>query len=241
MQSKEVAIRKRTQIAMANRMMFLWVAGVSVLFGFALVAAIFLTQKLFFNERVLHEKSTTVTTLKANNTNIKLLESQVRVLDTNQSLLNARAVETDKAVQVILDALPSTVNSATFGASIKDKLLAGISGLEVITFLVYPVPGVESLSAESAAQISTSAVSQNQITFLLSIKANVDPNLNLSAADQAAERKRIMSTVLLRFESSIRAIDITNLKIQGQDTLTIQGRGFYEPVRSVDLKYKVVK
>ena len=115
MQSKEVAIRKRTQIAMANRMMFLWVAGVSVLFGFALVAAIFLTQKLFFNERVLHEKSTTVTTLKANNTNIKLLESQVRVLDTNQSLLNARAVETDKAVQVILDALPSTVNSATFG------------------------------------------------------------------------------------------------------------------------------
>ena len=50
MQPKGVAIRKRTQIAMANRAMFLWVAGVSVVFGFALVGSIFLNQMLLFNE-----------------------------------------------------------------------------------------------------------------------------------------------------------------------------------------------
>ena len=36
MQPKGKAIRKRTQIATANRIMFLWVAGVSVVFGLLL-------------------------------------------------------------------------------------------------------------------------------------------------------------------------------------------------------------
>ena len=63
MQSKNAAFRKRTQIAIANRIMFLWVAGVSVIFGFALVAIIFLSQMLMFNQRVIHEKETTVATL----------------------------------------------------------------------------------------------------------------------------------------------------------------------------------
>jgi len=71
MQTKGVAFRKRAQIAKANRVMFLWVAGVSVVFGVALVGTIFLTQMLFFNERALQEKDRTIATLQP-----QLIQSQ---------------------------------------------------------------------------------------------------------------------------------------------------------------------
>jgi len=50
MKPNDTALRKRTQISQANRTMFLWIAGASALVGFALVASIFLGQKLLFNE-----------------------------------------------------------------------------------------------------------------------------------------------------------------------------------------------
>ena len=91
MQPKVTAIRKRTQIATANRMMFVWVAGVSILFGFSVVGVMFLTQMLFFNERVLNEKNLTVQTLNTNNANIPELEEKVRILNTNKALISSKS------------------------------------------------------------------------------------------------------------------------------------------------------
>ena len=155
MPTKIVAIRKRTQIAMANRVMFIWVAGVSVVFGFALVGSMFLTQMLLFNNRVIQEKNRTIATLMTDNSNVQDLESKVRLLDTNQALIDSKATPDDRAVQVILDALPSEANSLALGASIQKKLLA-IPGLEIITLQVDPVAGIESLSADSGVQYVSS-------------------------------------------------------------------------------------
>ena len=166
MQSKGAALRKRTQIAMANRVMFLWVAGVSVVFGFALVGTIFLTQMLLFNERVLQEKDRTVATLNANNINIKELESQIRVLDTNQALIDSKANSSDHAVQVVLDALPSEANSLALGASIQTKLLAGISGLTLNSLAVDTVEEIDSLNSSNLTD------SQNEIKFSFSVSGN---------------------------------------------------------------------
>ena len=69
------AIRKRTQIAHANRVMFLWVVGASVIFGISVVVASFLVQMLLFNERVLTAKNQTVSTLDTDNSNIKPLQA----------------------------------------------------------------------------------------------------------------------------------------------------------------------
>jgi len=230
MQQKGAALRKRTQIAMANRVMFLWVAGVSVLFGFALVGSIFLTQKLLFNERVLNEKDRTVVILKSNNGNIKGLEDQIRVLDTNQALIDAKSESDDQAIQVILDALPSDANSLALGASIQNKLLANISGLTLNSLQVDPVIGVESLSGESSvenASVATSG-SKNEITFRFSV-----------TGDEAA-----LKQVLRNLELSIRTIDVISLKIEGQgatSVLSVQARAFYEPARVVQLKDKTVR
>ncbi len=230
MQPKVVALRKRTQIATANRVMFLWVAGVSVVFGFALVGTIFLTQMLLFNERVLQEKDRTVATLKTDNDNIPELESQIRVLDTNQALINSKAEPSDQAIQVILDALPSDANSLALGASLQNKLLAGIEGLTLNSLQVDPVVGIESLTGDSSIENASPVLSniQSEITFRFSVSGD----------------EKALKQVLHNLEISIRTIDVTSLRIENQGltrALSVQARAFYEPARVVQLMDKTVK
>jgi len=231
MQSKDVAIRKRTQIAKANRTMFMWVAAVSAVVGVALVGSIFLIQKIAFNEKILAEKNKTVSILEKNNNSISELESQVRVLDSNQALIDSKAKPDDQAIQVILDALPQSANSLALGASLQNKLLSGIPGLTINTLKVDPVVGIESLSSDSTTTSSSSSVSisgQPQITFRFSVVGS----------------ETALKEVLTRLERSIRTIDITSLRIESQGSnrlLTIQARAFYELARTVELKDKVVK
>jgi hypothetical protein len=228
MQPKNVAIRKRTQIMKANRTMFIWVAGVSVVFGVALVGIIFLTQMLLFNERVLQQKNLTISTLATNNSNISALESQVRVLDTNEALISSKAKPDDQAIQVILDALPSDANSLALGASLQTKLLSGIPNLSLNSIQVDPVVGVESLSSSSVVSALPVSTSENNITFRFSVTGS-DASLR---------------QVLQNLESSIRTIDIISLKIESQGSvrvLSVEAQAFYEPARVVQLKDMVVK
>ena len=230
MQPKFIALRKRSQIATANRTMFFWVAGVSVVFGFALVSTIFLTQMLLFNERVLQEKDKTVAILKANNANIPELEAQIRMLDTNPALMSAKAQSDDQAIQVILDALPSEANSLALGASLQNKLLAGIAGLTLSSLQVDSVVGSESYNVGSTINdnSATALNAPNEISFRFSV-----------SGDEAA-----LKQVLTNLERSIRTIHISSLKIESQGStraLSIQAKAFYEPRRIVGLKDKTVK
>jgi len=229
MKPTNTAFRKRTQISKANRTMFLWVAGASALVAFAVVGSIFLGQKLIFNEKVLIEKNKTVSTLNANNAAVSELETNVRVLDTNESLLKARAKDTDQAVQVILDALPADANSLALGASLQNKLLAGIPGLTIESLQVDPVVGIESLTADETVVSGTEAAdTANQITFRFSVSGNQD------ALRQA----------LTNLERSIRTVDILSLQIENQGSgqlMTVIARAYYEPTKNVVLYDKVVK
>jgi len=223
MQPKGVAIRKRTQIAKANRVMFLWVAAVSAVVGLALVISIFLGQMLFFNERVLKEKDKTVATLAANNDSVTALESQIRALDANQALIDSKARPSDQALQVILDALPADANSLALGASLQNKLLTGVT---INSLQVDPVVGVETLG--SGQSKSTASSGQPQINFRFSVSGSAEA----------------LKNVLRNLESSIRTIDILSLKIENQGdarALTVQARAFYEPSREVKLRDKTVK
>lgn len=228
MKPNDTALRKRSQIAKANRTMFLWIAIASALVGFAAVASIFLAQKLIFNEKVLFEKNKTVSTLSANNKVISELQSQVRALDADASLAKVKATDTDQAIQVILDALPSDANSLALGASLQNKLLAGIDGLVLESLQVDPVLGVESLSDSNVESGSGTAAGGNEITFRFSV----------SGSQQA------LLQALTNLERSIRTIDIINLKIENQGSgqvMTISGRAFYEPSKVVELYDKAVR
>lgn len=226
---KKVALRKRTMIEKANRTMFVWVACASVVVGVSIVAIIFLVQMLMFNEKVLAEKNRTVATLKQNNANVPDLEAAVRVLDTDQALIDAKANSDDQAVQVILDALPSEVNSLAFGSSLQTKIL-NIPGLTIDKMQVDPVQGIESfeMGTSQNAVSDDSSSSQGEITFRVSVIGS----------------EAVLKQALLNIEKSIRTIDITMLKIETQtnaNMMTIEGRAYYEPARTVELKEMVIK
>lgn len=219
------ALRKRQQIAKANRMMFLWVAGVSVVVGIALVLSIFLVQKLLFNEQVLGKKNETVGILTENNKIVTKLKDNARVLNTNQNLLDSRAKEEDTALQVILDALPSEPNSSALGSSLQNVLLPG-DGIQVESLTVEPVAGAEGTSEAEDATASTG----NTIGFTFSVSAPSDK------IDSLRE-------LLRRLEKSIRAIDVQTATIEMQGsriTLTASAIAYYEPTKSIELKTESV-
>ncbi len=229
---KDVAIRKRQQIAGANKTMFLWVAGISVVVGFCAVGALFLTQKMLFNEKVLSEKSKTAAILVKNNEIIDDLKAKVRVLNTNQSLMDSRAKTDDQPLQVVLDALPAEANSTALGSSLQEKLIPG-AGITIESFAMDTIQGVETQSSDDVQNASSSSASEgeNQITFRFAVSASSDNPTPLKE-------------VLQRLERSVRAIDITSLTIETQGpkiVLSVEGRAFYQPAKTVELKDKTVK
>lgn len=238
MQQKNAALRKRSQIAKANKTMFITIAVVSVIVGFASVASMFLFQKLTFNEKILKEKGNTVSILKANNANIEELKNLIRVLDTNQVLESLKTSTDSSAVQVVLDALPSDANSSALGASLQNVLL-NVPGVTIESLDVKPVDGVESLSSDSTTVSGTSAGTSTTtaITTSISFTASV-------TGDSTA-----LKTLLQKFEKSIRTIQVDSLKIENQTTvsgasllnMSINGRAFYQAEKSIELKDKVVK
>lgn len=230
MATKEVALRKRQQIAKANRTMFLWVAGVSVIVGFAAVGSIFLVQKLAFNQKVINEKNNTVSILTKNNKAVAELKDNIRLLDTNEGLNSVKAKSDDKALQVVLDALPADGNSLALGSSLQQKLIEGIPGLTLESLNMTPVAGVEvssSTNVQSATPVAGNK-DKNKIVFKLAVSGDANA----------------LKQLLDRFEHSIRAIDVTNLVLEqtnGKLTMTIDANAFYEPERVIELTDKVVK
>ena len=123
MEAKSIGVKKRQQIANANRTMFLWVTGISVVIGFALVLSIFLGQKILFGEKVLAQKNKTVATLEVNQKIISELQNNIRVLDTNQGLKDTRLNDSDRPIQSVRG------GSGAGSASILTGIVSGGAGL----------------------------------------------------------------------------------------------------------------
>jgi len=228
-QQPTTVVRKRQQIANANRTMFIWVALASVVVGVAAVAIVFLGQKALFNERVLAEKANTAGVLEQNLDTIAELKDQVRLMNTNDALRSAMAPGETQPIQVVLDALPSEVNSSALGASLM-KMIKEDTRIQDESFRVDPVAGIE-LSDDLAVQDASETGLPNQINFSFAV--------SVSASDVNA-----LKELLQRLERSIRAIDVTKLAIEGQGdrvVMTVDGNAYYEPAKTVELKDKTVK
>ncbi|HEV7951881.1 MAG TPA: hypothetical protein VGO98_00705 [Candidatus Saccharimonadales bacterium] len=232
MAEQAVALRKRQQIAKANKMMFMWVAAISAVVGFAIVGAIFLYQKAAFNEKVLDAKSQTASTLRDSNKAVVELENRIRQMNTNQALKDSMAPNQTQPIRVVLDALPAEANSPALGASLQEKFLND-PALKIESLIPDTIAGVESQSDASVedASATTDVAAVNEVTFRFSVSTDL---ANTS----------VLKDLLQKLERSIRAIDITSLKIETQGErllLSAEGRAFYEPAKTVELKEETVK
>lgn len=219
--SQDMAMRKRQQIASSSKAMFIWVAAASVVVGFAVVIGWFLSQQILFREKVITEKNRTVTILQDNNKATTGLIDNVRVLETNPALNAAKAQPNERALQVVLDALPADANTLALGASLQNRLFGSVANVKI-----------ESLSVKQPGDVTGTAVSHGAVQSIGFTAVVTSPDINA------------IRDVQKKLESSIRTIDIDSLKIEKSDarvTMTLQGHAYYLPERNLTLTDKVVK
>jgi len=200
------SMKKRQVIANSNRTMFVWIAIMSAVVGICIVVGYFLVQQILFKTKVTNELDTTASTLHENNNDAQALIDNVRVLETNDALNSTKSQPEEKALQVILDALPADANTLALGASLQQKLLVGIDGITV-----------DSLSV--ASQDTTSV--DGQLPFTLTVRSS-DANA--------------LKDLLRKFERSIRIIDIDTFSLEKGDsdyTMTMQAHAYYQSAKVI--------
>ena len=221
---KDQSAGKRQQIYKSGRTMFAWVAGASVIAGFAVVVAGFLIQRIVFESKVVVEKQNTVNTLQANNKAVDKLRDEIRVLNTNAALSSVKLNDNEEPLRVILDALPADNNALALGASVQ-SLVARTSDVKLESFQV----GEDVATSDDTAKLGSSVKGVQQIPFTMSI----------SAANPDALRD-----VLKNLEKPIRVIDIDAMTIEQGDSrvvMTVNGHGYYLPAKTIQLTKKEVK
>lgn len=220
-----VALRKRAQIARANRIMFIWVACASVVVSASIVIVIVMVQKGVHNQKAITELNKTVKTLKENNDSVTPLKDSIRQLGSNKSLLALRANESDNALQVILDALPADSNPSALGASLQVKLFQ--PDLEVESIEVTPA-GDPTAASDTTAGDTTSTNTAGVIEFRFTVKGD------------AAQLKELLE----RLERSIRTIQLNRIVIEStgdKQSLSVIGHAYYEPAKTLQLKTVEIK
>lgn len=219
------AVRKRQQISDSSKQMFIWVAGMSAVVGAALVVSWFVWQQIASKNQVIDAKNETVRILKANNEAAPQLRDNIKLLEANPDLAAAKANDDQKALQVILDALPAEPNSLAFGASLEQKLASGIDGLGITSLSVTSI-GDSAATDTVEATASSGEVAAEKIDFTMTVESQ--------GADALYE-------LLSRFERSIRVINIDELRIERSSnnySMRITGHGFYQYGRTIELTDK---
>lgn len=229
--SSATSLRKRQQISQANRMMFLWIAGVSVIVGISAVLGVFLVQKILFNEKVIAEKNKTVSILDTNLSTVDGLRENVRLLDTNPALAYTKLNESDPAIQSVLDALPANANPTALASSLQTKLLAGIPGINIEAISVDSARDSQASDTPSGSSVTVVDSKSNEIGYSFSVSTEAN---NYDALRQ----------VLEKIEKSIRPFNNTSISLETQGTkvvMTVKGMSYFEPAKTVQLSSKVVK
>ena len=221
MADKQTAVGKRQKIAQSNKMMFLWIAGMSAVVGICAVLAWFLIQQLIFHTKVASEADATVSTLKQNKVAVEKLRENVQLLDVNEDLNSVKSESDERALQVILDALPADDNNLALGSSLQQKLIGSVNGVKIDSLTVGDLSGTETVD---------SPVKGVEVIPFTLIMSSGDVNA--------------LKDVLRNFERSIRIVDIDNFILDRSDSqykLSINAHAYYKPAVEVQLKDKVIK
>ncbi len=219
-------LKKRQQVIMANKAVFLWVAASSFVIVICIVAAQFLVRQALFNQKVINEKSATNKIAEDNVKNAKVVKEKVDALIADENLAKAKANPGDKNFQVILDALPADKDDVTFSNSLS-RIIIRNSGATLL-----------SLSVGDAIQTPTTPVTP----VVVSEQPTTPQPLHFSlAANGNADQTK---NLLLDLERTIRPITINRLTIQitaGGWGTSIDGETYYLPAVNMKPGTKSVK
>lgn len=214
---------KRQKIKQSNQTMFIWVATASVVVSFAAVASYFFYLQIVFNAKVISEKEDTVKVLEKSNSAVSELRNNIYALEANENLREVKK-DDERAVQVVIDALPADANSLALGASI-EEVLSDVPNVSVESLTTEPV-GSE-VDANSVADDAEAG----QVNFRMVVKSKGDDPTPLR-------------DMLQKFEKSIRVVDVDLMTLNrsgGRFEMIVEGHAYYEPAKKIQLEEKVVR
>lgn len=213
-------LKKRQQIEVAGRTMFVWVAIAAVASSFCIATGQYLFSKWDFNNKIIAKKDTAAQTLDLNITSANKLKQEVDNLTANQDLASVKTNPNDPNNKSILDALPTTFDPAALATSLQQVVLSrsGVS-IEIITV----PPDVDSASA--AVPLLTGP---QEVKFSFTVTGTYDK----------------IKTLMVDLGRTIRPMKLSNLALNGSDNnlrASFELITYYQPPKTVMLGEELVK
>lgn len=207
-------VRKRQQIANANRQMFIWVTVAAVVVAVCAVVALNFVQRIIYQAKVNNKLTDTSSILTKSVATIDDLMANVDKLSVNKNLNLPQLRQGDStAFQVVLDALPTENDKTSLGASLQDRILAP-SGVTINQISVTSTGGAAAAPGDtSSSDIKPTA---QPITFSVVVQGTYDS----------------IQTVIQDIERTIRPITIDSVNLQGTDSklqATISATTYFVP------------
>jgi len=215
--SRLTGLKKRQQIELAGRYMFIWVVVAAVAVSFCVATGQYLFSKWLYNNKVLSAKYQASDTLGKNITAATELKKQVDALVANNDLASVKTDPNDTTTKSVLDALPVTGDSAALATSLQQAILSK-SG---VTIQSITVPAETSES-------STQAATPQEMQFSFVVVGTYDK----------------IKTMVHDIERTIRPIKITNISLTGSDAnlqATIDATTYYQPAKTVNATQETIK
>lgn len=224
---------KHLLINKANNIMFGVVAVSSLIVMFSLLSAKALLSQSNFQHKVLKAKNTSISQLKSNITAANTLKNQYNAFESeNPNIIGGQGgtnptgngpSDGDNA-RIVLNALPSQYDFPALTSSLEKIVKNDNIGVQGI--------GGTDYSGQPTGDTSTAPSSQTSqaqpIPFTLSVQASYNSSF----------------TLIKDLERSIRPFDITNLSLQGNPsamTVNIQANTYYQPGVSLQIGSKELK
>lgn len=215
-------LKKRQQIELAGRYMFIWVAVAAVAVSFCIATGQYMFAKWDYNNKVLGAKYKASDILNKNINSANELKKEVDALLANPELASVKTDPNDTATKSILDALPTTLDPAALATSLQQAILnrSGVT-IENIT-----VPS--EIGTVDSVDVDTSQATPQEANFSFVVSGSYSQ----------------IRTMVHDLERTIRPIKVTSITLNGTDAslrATFEAVTYFQPAKSADVKEEVVK
>jgi len=215
--TKLTGLKKRQQIEVAGRTMFMWVAVAAVAVSFCLATGQYLFAKWDYNNKIISKKGTTAQTLSNNIVNAEKLKEEVDNLTANQDLASIKTNPADPNTKSVLDALPTSFDPAALATSLQQVILSR-SGVSVESIAVPP-------DAEGVVQ---AVKGPQEIKFSFTVVGTYDK----------------IKSLMVDLNRTVRPMKLVSLTLNGSDNdlrAAFDYVTYYQPAQTVTLGEEVVK
>ena len=258
--SEGASVLKRMKITRAQKIMFAFVCGASIILGVTIVLSIYLVRKISFNAKVDAQKGIVIDALKKDQNNLSTLASAVDNLSENQYLevvarerndlydcsdynnMNAfsegqeisakdlEKINTCSSLRVIAEAMPTVSTNV----SSQDIAIATYAQLEKIL----DVANVRGNTSKDDGIMSVDESGTSDFTDIANEGATVQPVGTLEASvnleDGSAQIYSFMETI----DRTVRNFDLQSATLELGDSMTFSGSYYTYYTNPVTLEVK---